>query len=123
MHKQIAKIVDTKLGWEDHGIFTAWLSLDYGGSSMQGAGMYGLSYSPPPERKPVGAPGGIDHIMKILGACGVDSWEKLKGRTVYAIRENDDWGAKVIGLGPLPTESGQDFIFTDVKLWPGLENE
>ena len=29
-----AKITSTHLGQEDHGIFTAWLQLDYGGSGQ-----------------------------------------------------------------------------------------
>ena len=122
MYKQIAKIEDTFLGWEDHGIFTAWLTLDYG-SSGQSVGMYTLSYRPPPEYEHIGSPGGINHIMKILEACGVDQWERLKGRTIYAIRESEDWNSKVIGIGPLPTEGGKDFLFADVILWPDLEKE
>lgn len=115
MHKQIAKVGYTQLGWEDHGIFTAILGLDYGGSG-QSVGMYSLSYRPNKEQ--VGAPGGIDHIMRIMEACGVDQWEKIKGRTIYAIRENDGWNAKVVGIGPLETEGGKEFIFSEVMLWP-----
>lgn len=115
MHKQIAKVEYTQLGWEDHGIFTAIIGLDYGGSS-QSVGMYSLSYRPNKEH--IGAQGGIAHIMRIMEACGVDQWEKIKGRTIYAIREEDGWDTKVIGIGPLPTEEGRDFIFSDVVLWP-----
>lgn len=114
--KRIAKIKDTFLGWEDHGIFTATLTLDYGGS-VQGCGMYGLSYNPKGTGH-IGAPGGIDHLMAILRACGTDSWEKLKGRTVFAILDMDGFGGKVIGLEPLPTEGGKKFYFKDIILWP-----
>ena len=117
MFKRIAKIKDTQLGFEDHGIFTATLYLDYGGSS-QGAGLRMLSYSPPPEREPIGSSKGIDHLMGILSACGVDSWEKLKGRTIYAFFDNDNYNEPVKGLGPLPTEKGKDFIFDELPLWP-----
>ena len=33
---------------------------------------------------------------------------------VVAIMDrDDDWGGKVIGLKPLPTEGGKEFLFTD----------
>jgi|SRR3972149_1296728 len=116
MHKQIAKIESTFLGFEDHGIFTAWLTLDYGGSG-QGVGLHTLSYN---KDGHIGAPGGINYIIRILKACGVEEWGKLKGRTIYVIKEDDGWDAKVLGIGPLPTESGKDFLFDEVVLWPDL---
>lgn len=97
IEKRVAKIKSTMLGFEDHGIFTYMLQLDYGGSS-QGAGGYVL--------------GGdyTDRLLKgILSACGVSSWEKLPGRTVYAYA---DFG-KVYALEPLPTENGKRFAIDE----------
>ena len=111
MNEQIAKITKTALGYEDHGIFTAWLSLDYGGGG-QGAGGYALDEYDEPKKRRVGHKCGMDFIIGVLAACGVDSWEKVAGRTVIALRE-DGWHGKVVGLKPLPTESGSEFIFAD----------
>jgi hypothetical protein len=104
MQETIAKIDGTFLGFEDHGIFTAIIYFDYGDGGHQGGGTYSLS------SRGKGAHGGIDHLMGILNACGVDSWEKLKGRTVFAIRE-DGWGGTIRGIKPLPTEPGKEYMF------------
>jgi hypothetical protein len=119
-HKKIAKIAGTFLGREDHGIFTFSLELNYGYSS-QGAGMYCLdgpsrlwAYEAPghaPQRERQGSVAGMTMIMAVLDACGVDSWEKLKGRTVYALLADDSWSSPVLGLAPLPTESGRPMLF------------
>lgn len=96
--EEIARIKDTYLGWEDHGHFIANLSLDYGGAG-QGAGNYDLRSGNK----------AFQFIAGVLSACGVDSWEKVKGRTVFAIVSD----GLVRGLKPLPTEPGKEFIFAD----------
>lgn len=101
--REITKITDTNLGYEEHGIFSANLTLDYGGSG-QSAGGYNLGN---PE---VGF--GAAFIKGILGACGVQSWEQVKGRTVLAIK--DDRMGRVLGLENLPTEPGKRFMFADL---------
>lgn len=65
-----AKIESTMLGFEDHGLFTFWLRLDYGGGG-QGFGGYvlGKSYT-------------TDIITGILKTVGVDNWEDLKGQHI-----------------------------------------
>jgi hypothetical protein len=117
MLEQIAKITSTSLGWEDHGIFTVWLNLDYGGSG-QGAGGYALDQPLRDKNdkfiKRTGTASGMDFIIGIIRACGVEKWEDVEGRTVIALREGDGWGGKVIGLKPLPTERGTEFLFDSV---------
>lgn len=78
-----ARIETTTLGFEDHGIFTFWLMLDYGGAG-QGYGGYGLDE---PRRddsgKYLGRRGtafGCDAIVRLLEVLDVDSWEKLPGK-------------------------------------------
>jgi len=113
--ERIAKIRGTFLGYEDHGIFTGILDLDYGGS-CQGAGTLCLDYNDPELDKRVeSTPGGVHRwITGCLRACGVDQWEKVAGRTVIAICE-DGWNGRVIGLKPLPTERGDVFMFSEVS--------
>jgi hypothetical protein len=108
--RRIAKIDETMLGWEDHGIFTCVVGLDYGGSH-QGAGMYMLDTFDKKADRRVGTAEGTEFLMRFLRACGVDRWERLKGRTVYAVATH----TKVLAIEPLPTEPGVEFWFDD--LW------
>lgn len=103
----IAKIKSTFLGIEDHGIYTFVLHLDYGGSG-QGYGTISLGSASHPDTTGLT----FQFLRRILCACGVDSWEKLPGRTVYAVKERG-WSGMVRGLAPLPTEQGKGFVFTD----------
>lgn len=48
-------------------------------------------------------------IEAVLRAAGVDCWEKLRGRTVYAVRDAG-WNGFVRGMAPLPTEGGKGFV-------------
>lgn len=109
--ERIAKIKDTFLGVEDHGIFTAVLTLDYGGS-VQGAGNRRLDRYDADSGETVGTADGLEEIMRIVEACGVVSWEKVKGRTVLALID----GGIVVGIKPLPTESGRAFRFADLRV-------
>ncbi len=120
-HKAIAKITNTMLGYEGHGILTASLCVDYGGSG-QWIGNYAFD-------EPVweggakhqgeflgrfGTAYGMQFIQRLLKACGVDKWEDIKGRTIYVLKEDDRWNAKVIGIENLPTEPGERFLFSDL---------
>jgi len=112
--ERIAKIERTSLGFEDHGIFTAILSLDYGGSA-QGAGLLSLDYrDKDTDERRESDPGCVHRfVIGCLRACGVDEWEKIRGRTVIAICEEGRNG-RVLGLKPLPTERGETFMFADI---------
>ena len=111
--RRIAKIDSTELGWEDHGIFTAIVGLDYGTGGHQSAGLYALDeYDKALDRR-VGSKEGMDFIIRLLRACGVDKWESLIGRTVYAVSTSN----KVLAIEPLPTEPGEAFWFD--SLWEG----
>jgi hypothetical protein len=116
--EQIAKIRKVFLGWEDHGIFTCLLDLDYGGSG-QGAGQFVFDEPRKDgEGKHIGRYGtafGMEWIMRLMRACGVTEFSKLEGRTIIAIRE-EGWHGRVIGIKPLPTEQGEPFIFGELAL-------
>jgi hypothetical protein len=92
-------IESTFLGVEDHGIFTYWLTMDYG-SSGQSVGQYALDEprngSDGEHLGRFGTAAGLDLIMRTLKVVGTDRWEKLKGSRVYVLKEGDDWG---YGLG------------------------
>ena len=116
MQKEIAKIERTALGTEDHGIFTAHLFVNYGGS-RQGIGGYALDEWVGPrssEGRRVGTAYGMEFVARIIRACGVRSWEEVAGRTIFVLRESDQWNAKVLGIENLPTEPGERFVFEDL---------
>lgn len=80
-----ATITKTMLGFEDHGIFTFFLYLDYGGSA-QGAGGWGLSHTP--KDKVIASPMLGRLIIKILQTMRVDTWEQLRGLHIRADHDN-----------------------------------
>lgn len=70
MSMQNAKIERTTLGFEDHGILTAFLILDYGGAG-QGFGGYSLKGD---------AMSGF--VEQVLNTVGVQAWEELPGKYI-----------------------------------------
>lgn len=75
-----AIIESASLSTGDRGFLDCWLTLDYGGSG-QGFGGYTLylpkSYSHHELKSVAG-----HFIFRVLEIAGVESWDKLKGRTI-----------------------------------------
>lgn len=84
-----AKIEETMLGYEDHGIMTCFLTLDYDGS-VQGFGGYGLDEPKKDSKgKHIGRFGsayGMQFIKEILEVVGVEKWEDLVGKYVRVVK-------------------------------------
>lgn len=98
--RELAKIERTHLGPEDHGILTGMLHVTFGGSG-RGVGGYDLR---------IGTTA-VTWITRTLKACGVSSWERLVGRTIYVLT---DKSYRVVGIENLPTEPGERFLFADM---------
>lgn len=111
-HRRIGKITKTMLGFEDHGILTCNLTIDFGGSG-QGAGGYALDNAPEEkfgERVPSAACG--EWVAGILRAVGVSQWEDLRGETIYVYREGR--GGVIRGISALSSAGhGGLFMFTE----------
>lgn len=92
---QNASIKSTKLGFEDHGIMTLWLNIEYGGGCGQGAGGYALDEPVTVIGKidRVGSAKGMDLIMKILKIVGAKSWEDLPGKYIRVYSNHNGIGA------------------------------
>ena len=103
-----ARIRHTTLGYEDHGIFTCMLHLDYGGAG-QGAGGYALDTPVHDETGRFicrqGTAFGMRMIARILKVVGVQAWEDLPGKYV---RVRHDLG-KVHAIGNLLVDEWLDF--------------
>lgn len=67
---------------DDHGLLSAWLHLDYGGSG-QGFGGYAL-YLPKgfTHSNPSGPNYAGHFIWRVMEIAGVSEWGKLKGKTI-----------------------------------------
>ena len=109
---EIGKIESTVLGYEDHGILTAYVQFQMG-SSGQSAGGLMFSWRPPGEKEQF-AEAGMALVSGVLRACGVFQWEKLVGRTVFVLRDGPRYSGKIIGIRPLPTEKGTEFLFSEM---------
>jgi hypothetical protein len=71
-----AIITEAQLATEDHGVLSAWITLDYGGVH-QGFGGYCL-YNP---HRPEGSVAGT-FIYRTLQMAGVGRWDELVGKTI-----------------------------------------
>jgi hypothetical protein len=82
-----AVIESTMLGYEDHGILTCFITVNYGGAG-QGFGGYALDEWNKQLGCREGTAYGMDFIVKTLEAVECDSWEKLKGKHVRVKSEH-----------------------------------
>lgn len=109
---KLAKIQETYLGYEDHGILTFILDLDYGGIG-QGAGLHSLD-APIFDNKDkyVGRRGtvyGMEMIRRVIELFG--QWEKLPGKYIEALVE----GGVVRGLRQTGPDGGKEFLFKELE--------
>lgn len=89
MYECNAVIIGAEITKRDHGVLSAWLTLDYGGGG-QGFGGYALylpkSFAHSSESK---AHCGL-FIWRCLEIAGVESWDKLVGKTIR-VRKQNEW--------------------------------
>lgn len=98
---EIATVEATFLGREDHGIFTAQLTLS-SGSWGQVAGGYALD-APSDRPRRIGTAFGLDHIIAIIDVLGCGDWEHVKGSRCFAIRDEDQ-SSSIVGLADLTAQ-------------------
>lgn len=87
-----AKITDTMLGIEDHGIMTCFIFCEFengvcgfGGYSLDGKPVDGIEKNT------------IKAIRQILEVVGVDTWEQLKGKNIRV--EHSGLGGSITRIG------------------------
>ena len=112
-----ATIDKTFLGIEDHGIFTFTIYVDYGDSSHQGFGTYGLDGD---EKKPSWCG---EMLRKILEVAGAESWEELVGKNVRVKfgEESAGWGNRIAAIGHITKEVWLNPKELGKKYWPEEE--
>jgi hypothetical protein len=77
---QNAIITSAEITNDDHGLLTAWLSLDYGGAG-QGFGGYGLYLPKSFTHHELKSYAG-HFIWRVMEIADVSEWSKLKGKTI-----------------------------------------
>tara|TARA_R110000851_G_C13000142_1_gene558222 strand:- start:127 stop:483 length:357 start_codon:yes stop_codon:yes gene_type:complete len=92
-----ATITSTQLGYQDHGILTSFIMLDYGGS---GQGFGGYCFDEPIKvdgeySHREGVKFGMEYIRQVLDCTGVRNWEELVGKHVRVRQEH----SKVHSIG------------------------
>ena len=94
-----AKITNTMLGREDHGIMTFMIYIDISESGGCGVGGYAIdNYDRETKGRKYTAKG-LESISKILEVVGVDTWEQLKGQ--YIRVKDSGWGKTIDEIGNL----------------------
>lgn len=93
-----AKITGTNLGFEDHGILTFWIYLEFDGGGV-GFGGYALDAYDKTLEKRVGVGESLDLLKEIMEVVGVEKWEDIKGK--YVRVDSEGWGGKALGIGNL----------------------
>ena len=96
-----AKIADTMLGREGHGIMTFILYLEWRGSAC-GYGGYAIGTCDSEKVKGDFTARGLEAISRILEVAGVRSWEELKGKHVRI--EDNGPGETIDKIGNLTEE-------------------
>lgn len=90
-----AIIESARITNDDHGLLSAWLALDYGGTG-QGFGGYSL-YLPKSfkHHDPCGPNYAGHFIWRVMEIAGVSEWSKLPGKTIRVKAEH--CGVRAIG--------------------------
>lgn len=81
---------------DDHGLLTAWLTLNYGGSG-QGFGGYALYLPKELEDSKNGIPCCGHFIWRVMEIAEVSTWATLKGKAIR-VRQDKEWG-KIEAIG------------------------
>lgn len=112
-----AKITDTRITMEEHGVLTFYVFLEGKGFHC-GLGGYciGVGYLGADDDFAADNGGGLVAMMNIMNVVGVEVWEKLKGKYCRVVRP--EWGETVTTIGNLIDDKWFDvkkFFETYVK--------
>lgn len=98
------KISATHLGYESHGIFTAYLTLQSAGF---GISVVGYALDEFIDTKRIITKKGAELIPRILDVVGVETWEQLAGQ--YIRVEDNGIGESISKIGNLIEDNWLDF--------------
>jgi hypothetical protein len=118
--KELAKVSSIVFGYEGHGILT--LSIMLAGKGWgQGFGGLALSQYDKQNDRAGGTVCGTDFICRILDLFGANTLEELKGRYVYALKEEGNYGGSILGLELPEPDGGKQFIISEWQKEVGIK--
>lgn len=97
MYIRNAVIDSVSLDMGDRGLLTAWLFLDYGGSS-QGFGGFALYLPKSYAHHTLESPAG-HFIFRCMEVAGVEKWQDLEGKTIRVQLDKDGLGGTIQAIG------------------------
>lgn len=121
MKKVLGKIKSAKITI-DRGCFLCfWLHFDFGGSG-QGFGGYSLCDWDEQKQRRVGIAAGADLIKRLMETFKVESFDKIEGKYVYALYEDDKWGSPIMGVQLTEPDGGNRFLISEWRneWWPNI---
>jgi len=91
-----AFITGTSLGFEDHGILTArvFVEFDSGGCAFGG---YAMDNYDAIAKRRTGTAFGCQFVMDVIQTIGVEKWEDLKGK--HCRVEHEGLGGRILRIG------------------------
>lgn len=121
---QIGTIKSTRLGFRDHGVLTASLTVEWVGG---GIGLGGFVLDEPKDREGrdytrTGTAYGLDHIIRIIETAGVDEWEQLVGQQVIVLYQGESaWGSQSVGFASTTNEAKVLIFKEHAEAWRAAE--
>lgn len=114
---QNAIIESATITGDDHGLLSAWLTLDYGGSG-QGFGGYCLYVPKDFKHHDPAGPNYAGHfIWRCMEVGGVTKWDNLVGKTIR-VRKDKPFG-KILAIGHIVKDDwfdpSADFAMMNTK--------
>jgi hypothetical protein len=83
---------------DDHGLLSAWLQLNYGGSG-QGFGGFALYLPKSFKHHTLLSPAG-HYIWRVMEVAEVTEWSKLPGKTIRVKTDSErDFGGRIVAVG------------------------
>lgn len=125
--RELGQIVDAIIRKEE-GLLQFCIDFDFGGTGQ--LFIRTLDDYDKKEEERVGTAFGCECIMRILEAVGVESWDELKGKEMWVIRDKEERGAMdemIIGMeAPRYRKSaGRPFYIQELtnKYYPSAQGE
>ena len=113
---EIGRITSTSLGVEDHGIFSAFLTVEWSGGGVS-VGGYALDDWDVDEKRRLGTAYGLDHIAEIMRVVGVERWEHVKGKQIIVLfAGSGGWGSRAVGIANTVDED-KVLVFSEHADW------